>query len=226
MKILLVEDSNNLALNITEYFERKNFIVDYAADGIAAMNLALTHDYDAIVLDIMLPRLDGFSFCQQLRENAENNTPVIMLTAKDTEKDKLTGFSAGTDDYVVKPFSLPELEARVIALIRRSKQSSIAKKILVVADLRFEPATMTLTRGETALYLKPVPRKILATLMTNANKVVTRQEIEREIWNDFPPDSEVLRSHIYAIRSEINKNGSANLLHTIRGVGYLIGESE
>ena len=200
--------------------------MDYAADGVAAMNLALTHEYDAIVLDIMLPRLDGFSFCQQLRENAENDTPVIMLTAKDTEKDKLAGFSAGTDDYVVKPFSLPELEARVIALVRRSKKSSMVKKALVVADLRFDPATMGLKRGEIPLYLKPVPRKILIILMSNANKVVTRQEIEREIWDDFPPDSEALRSHIYAIRSEINKNGSTNLLHTIRGVGYLIGDHE
>ncbi len=226
MNILLVEDNNNLALNITEYFEGKDFVVDYSADGATALNLATSHDYDAIVLDIMLPGLDGFSFCRQLREIADNDTPIIMLTAKDAEKDKLKGFSAGTDDYVVKPFSLPELEARLLALVRRSKQRTLGKKELVVGDLRYSPTTMTLKRGDSNLYLKPVPRKILVFLMQNATRVVTRQEIESEIWNDYPPDSEALRSHIYAIRSEINKNNSTNLLHTIRGVGYIIGESE
>ncbi len=226
MKILLVEDNNSLALNITEYLEVKDFIVDYAADGNTALNLALSHDYDAIVLDITIPGLDGFSFCQRLRENANNHTPVVMLTAKDSEKDKLKGFSVGTDDYVVKPFSLPELEARLLALTRRSKQITLGNKELVVGDLIYNLATMTLMRGDTNLYLKPVPRKILVLLMQNANRVVTRQEIEQEIWNDFPPDSEALRSHIYAIRSEINKNDSNNILQTVRGVGYIIGESE
>ncbi len=226
MKILLVEDNHNLALNITDYFESKDFVVDYAANGVTALNLALTHDYDAILLDIMLPGLDGFSFCQQLRDTADKDTPIIMLTAKDTEKDKLTGFRAGTDDYVVKPFSLPELEARLIALTRRAKQPTWSKKELVVADLIYNSSTMSLKRGNTNLSLKPVPRKILVMLMQNAGRVVTRQEIEHEIWSDFPPDSEVLRSHIYAIRNELNKNGSINLVHTVRGVGYIIGESE
>ncbi len=225
MKILLVEDNNSLALNVSEFLEAKNFVVDYSADGKTALNLALGHDYDAIVLDIMLPGLSGFSFCQQFREITEKNTPILMLTAKDSEKDKLNGFSVGTDDYVVKPFSLPELEARLLALIKRSKQQTIGKKELVVGDLTYSPATMTLKRGDTNLYLKPVPRKILVLLMKNSTRVVTRQEIEHEIWNDFPPDSEALRSHIYAIRSEINKNGSNNLLQTIRGVGYIIGET-
>jgi len=226
MKILLIEDNNNLALNITEYFESKEYLIDYAADGITALNLVLSQTFDVIVLDIMLPGMDGYSLCQKLRDNNGIGTPVIMLTARDTEDDKLKGFDAGADDYLVKPFSLPELEARLLALVRRAKQGYSGGENLVVADLVYNPVTMSFKRGDFNLNLMPVPRKILVMLMQNANRVVTRQEIEHEIWNDDPPDSEALRSHIYAIRSGINKNHSTNLLHTIRGTGYLLGETE
>ena len=226
MKILLVEDNNNLALNITQYFESKDYVTDYAADGITALNLALRETYDVIVLDIMLPGMDGFSLCQKLRDKNGIETPVIMLTARDTEQDKLKGFSVGADDYLVKPFSMPELEARIVALVRRTKQAVTGGKKLIVADLVYNPTTMSFKRGDVSLSLMPVPRKILVLLIQNANRVVTRQEIEREIWNDEPPDSEALRSHIYAIRNEINKHSSINILHTIRGTGYLLGETD
>jgi DNA-binding response OmpR family regulator len=226
MKILLVEDNNNLALNITEYLESQDYVVDYAADGRTALNLALDHTYDVIVLDIMLPGMDGFSICQKLRDKKGIVTPVIMLTAKDTEEDKLRGFGAGADDYLVKPFSLRELEARIIALVRRAKPASASGNNLVVADLEYSPATMSFKRGGVSLSLMPVPRRILILLMENANRVVSRREIEREIWNDEPPDSEVLRSHIYSIRSEINKHNLVNLIHTIRGAGYILAETE
>ena len=226
MKILLVEDNNNLALNITEYFESKDYVIDYAADGNTAFSLLVSETYDVLVLDIMLPGMDGISLCQKLRDKKGNEMPVIMLTARDTEQDKLKGFSVGTDDYLVKPFSLPELEARIIALNRRTKQALTGAINLVVADLVYNPDTMKFTRGDVRLSLKPVPRKILVLLMKNANRVVSRQEIEREIWDDDPPESEVLRSHIYAIRGEVDKQSSVNLLHTIRGVGYLISDAE
>ena len=226
MKILLVEDNNNLAQNVTEFFESKDYVIDYAADGITAMNLVLSQTYDVIVLDIMLPGMDGFSLCEKLRDNNRVGTPVIMLTARDTEQDKLRGFNAGADDYLVKPFSLPELEARLIALIRRANKALLGSRELVVADLVYYPDTMNFKRSDVSLSLKPVPRKILVMLMQKANCLVTRREIEREIWNDDPPDSEALRSHIYAIRSELNKNNSTNLLQTIRGTGYLLGETE
>ena len=226
MKILLVEDNNNLALNITEYFECKDNVIDYAADGVTALNLALSETYDVMVLDVMLPGMDGFSLCQELREKNGIATPVIMLTARDTEEDKLKGFSAGTDDYMVKPFSLPELEARLIALLRRANKTLLGSQELVVADLVYYPDTMNFKRDGVSLSLKPVPRKILVMLMRKANCIVTRREIEREIWNDDPPDSEALRSHIYAIRSELNKDKSTNLLHTIRGEGYILGDTE
>jgi DNA-binding response OmpR family regulator len=226
MKILLVEDNNNLAQNIIEYLEGKDYVTDYAADGLTALNLATAQSYDAILLDIMLPGMDGFSLCQKLRDENSINTPIIMLTAKDTEQDKLMGFGAGTDDYLVKPFSLPELDARIIALVRRTRQAFTSSKVLVVADLVYDPVLMRFKRGDVNLTLMPVPRKILVMLMKNANRVVTRREIEREIWNDEPPDSEVLRSHIYAIRSEIDNKFPVSLLHTIRGTGYLLSEKE
>jgi len=226
MKILLVEDSNNLALNVTEYLESKGYVTDYAADGITALNLVLTQTYDVILLDIMMPGMNGFSVCEKLRDKNGIATPIIMLTAKDTEEDILKGFSVGTDDYLVKPFSLPELEARIIAMVRRTKRAFGLNENLVVADLVYNPGTMSFKRGDVALSLMPVPRRILVLLMQNANRVVSRREIEREIWNDEPPDSEVLRSHIYTIRSEVNRHSSVNLIHTIRGAGYLLGESK
>jgi len=225
MKILLVEDNRDLALNITEFFESKDYIVDYAADGPTAMNLLRSEVYDVVVLDIMLPGMDGFSICEKLRDSNSVDSPVIMLTARDREQDKLKGFSVGADDYMIKPFSLPELEARLLALVRRTHHSVLGHENLVVADLVYNPDTMSFKRGDVSLALKPVPRKILVMLMKKANRVVTRQEIEREIWHDNPPDSEVLRSHIYAIRSELNKDSSTNLLHTIRGAGYILGET-
>jgi DNA-binding response OmpR family regulator len=226
MKILLVEDNDNLALNMFQYFESKDYVTDYAADGITGLNLALSETYDVIVLDIMLPGMDGFSLCQKLRDKKGIGTPVIMLTARDTEQDKLKGFSVGTDDYLVKPFSMPELEARIIALVRRANHALTGAENLVVADLVYNPSTMSFKRGDVSLSIMPVPRKVLVLLMQNANRVVTRREIEREIWNDEPPDSEALRSHIYAIRTEINKHSSINILHTIRGTGYLLGEKD
>ena len=226
MKILLVEDNKNLALNVSDYLESQGHVIDYAADGITALNLVLTQTFDVILLDIMMPGMNGFSVCQKLRDKNGIATPIIMLTAKDTEEDVLKGFSVGTDDYLVKPFSLPELEARIIAMVRRTKRAFGLNENLVVADLVYNPGTMSFKRGDVALSLMPVPRRILVLLMQNANRVVSRREIEREIWNDEPPDSEVLRSHIYTIRSEVNRHSSVNLIHTVRGAGYLLGESK
>jgi DNA-binding response OmpR family regulator len=226
MKILLVEDNKDLALNITEYFESKDHVVDYSANGSTALNLLLSETYDVVVLDVMLPGMDGFSLCEKVRGADCVDAPIIMLTARDREQDKLKGFSVGADDYMIKPFSLPELEARLLALIRRSNRGVSGRKKLVIADLVYNPETMSFMRGDVKLKLMPVPRKILVMLMRRANQVVTRREIEQEIWQDNPPDSEVLRSHIYAICSELNKGGVVNLLHTIRGAGYIIGETE
>ncbi len=226
MKLLLVEDNRELALNITEYLERKGHIVDYAADGLTALNLVLRDTFDVAVLDIMLPGMDGLSLCQKIREGIDYDIALIVLTAKDKESDKLEGFSVGCDDYVVKPFSMPELEARLYALVRRTQQHTKKGRKVAVEDLEYNSSTLKIFRGGDELKLKPVPRKILVLLMHNAYRVVTRRELEESIWDGDPPESEVLRSHIYAIRGELNKNGRENILHTIRGVGYLLGDPE
>ena len=225
MKILLVEDNNDLALNVTEYLEHKGYIMDYSRDGLSALNLALRNRYDIILLDVMLPGLDGFGFCEQLRDHSID-TPVIMLTAKGTEEDKLRGFRAGVDDYMVKPFSLAELEARLQVHHRRVAMRLDASKKMSVCDLEYDPATLEIKRAGTPLKLNLVPRRILVLLMQNAYRVVTRAELEDEIWDGEPPDSKVLRSQIYTIRGELNKNHNENILHTIRGVGYKISDPE
>lgn len=170
--------------------------------------------------------MDGFTVCNKLRVELEKNTPVIMLTAKDTEQDKLEGFRTGADDYLVKPFSLPELEARLTALSRRCKNQVTGLMKLKVDDLEYDKSTMEFRRGQNNISLKPVPREILILLMRNSHRVVSRHEIEMEIWRDHPPDSEVLRTHIYAIRRAIEKKGTKKLLHTIHGVGYRLVASE
>ena len=225
MKLLLVEDNANLSANLTEYFTERGHEMEASADGISGLDLAKKRSFDVIVLDVMLPGMDGFEFCRQLREDARKNTPVIMLTAKDTEQDKLTGFGAGADDYLVKPFSMRELEARLLALLRRSNKMVVDTK-LVVADLQFDLETMDISRGERAITLKPVPRRILELLMKKTPRVVTRDEIEHEIWHEDIPDREVLRVHIHAIRSAVDKHGEAPLLQTIHGVGYRLAQSE
>jgi DNA-binding response OmpR family regulator len=220
MKVLLVDDNSDLALNISDFLEGKGYIVDYAADGRVAYNLVGDNHYDVIVLDIGLPGIDGYGVCQKIRGDLQKDTPIIMLTARDTEFDKLKGFDVGTDDYLVKPFSILELEARIVALSKRRTNHSLPGKKIVVDDLEYDPLTFEVTRNGEVIYLMPVPLKILVMLMRNANNVVTRQQIELEIWNDMPPDSEVLRSHIYAIRNQIDRGRDDKLLKTIRGVGY------
>jgi DNA-binding response OmpR family regulator len=226
MRILLIEDSKDLALNISEYFESKGHIMDYSADGLTAVNLLQTQDYDVVVLDIMLPGMDGFTLCQKFRQEMQKDTPVIMLTAKDTENDKLEGFNSGADDYLIKPFSLPELDARLNALTRRNRNLLLNSKKLRVDDLVYDQKTLELYRNDKKIFLKPVPKKILVYLMRNSHRVVTRREIEQEIWGDNPPNSEVMRTHIYTIRHAIEKQGLNILLHTIHGVGYRLAITE
>ncbi len=225
MRILLIEDNRDLALNICEYFESQHHVIDYASDGINGLNLAVNESFDAIIMDVMLPGMNGFQCCRQLRESAKNITPILLLTAKDTEEDKLLGFDAGADDYLVKPFSLRELEARLRALRNRTQNRVVSQK-LKVGDLVYNPDTMVFKRAGRRLSIKPVPRKILIILMKYSFRVVTRQEIEREVWHDDPPDKEVLRAHIYSIRREIDQNNLSKLLHTIHGEGYRLAEIE
>ena len=217
MHVLVIEDNPDLAANVCDFLEAKGHSTDAAGDGITGLHLAVTHDYDAIVLDVMLPGMDGFTLCRHLREEARRDTPVLMLTSRDALDDRVAGLEFGADDYVVKPFALRELEARLKALARRC-QGVTTNLVLRVADLEFDSALMRAHRGERDIPLSPIPMKLLETLMHASPRVVKREELERAVWGDQPPDSDALRAHMHVLRSAIEHPDEAVLLNTLRGI--------
>jgi Response regulators consisting of a CheY-like receiver domain and a winged-helix DNA-binding domain len=219
MQILVVEDNRDIAENIADYLEPLGHTLDFAADGLTGLHLAVTRRFDVIVLDVMLPGMDGMTLCRKLREEAGDTTPVLMLTARDQLDDKIEGFRAGTDDYLVKPFSVKELEVRLQALVKRASPQA-RQKVLRVADLEFNPSTQQARRGGNLLDLNPIQRKLLELLLSNTHRVVTREELEQHIWGSAPPDTDVLRTHIYGLRTAIDKHYERKLLHTVHGSGY------
>jgi DNA-binding response OmpR family regulator len=224
MYLLLIEDNPDLVENLSEFFEDRGHVVDIAYNGLTGLAFALDNTYDVIILDLMLPGMAGLEVCSRLRREGRT-TPVLMLTARDTLSNKLEGFGSGTDDYLVKPFDLPELEVRLKALARRGR-GEIAQQSLVVADLQFDPNTLKVTRGGRRIDLPPIPTKILALLMKRSPDVVSREVIEREIWGDCLPDSDTLRAHLHVLRSAIDRGFDAPLVHTIRGMGYQIAKPD
>ncbi len=221
--VLIIEDNRNISEMIGEYLESKGFEVDYAADGLDGYRLAAENSYDVIILDLMLPRMDGLQVCSKLREEARKSTPILMLTARDTLDDKLTGLSSGADDYLTKPFAIQELEARLKVLIRRERRQ-VGSEVLSVGDLVLDPASLRVTRSGNELLLSPIGLKLLSILMRESPRVVSRQEIEREIWGNSLPDSDTLRSHLYNLRKVIDKPFEKQLLHTVQSAGYRIAD--
>ena len=220
MYLLLIEDNPDLVENLSEFFAGRNDTVDIAYNGLNGLSFALENNYDVIILDLMLPGMGGLEVCERLRKEGRA-TPVLMLTARDTLNNKLEGFNSGADDYLVKPFDLPELEVRIKALARRGS-GQVVKPVLKVADLEFDPGTLRIRRGGHRIELPPIPIKILAILMQRSPAVVSRDEIEREIWGDGLPDSDSLRAHVHTLRTAIDRNFDTALVHTIRGMGYQI----
>jgi DNA-binding response OmpR family regulator len=217
MHVLLIEDSLDLASNVGEFLQSRGLAVDYALDGLKGLQFASTDNYDAIILDLGLPGLDGLTLCQRLREASRRDVPVLILTARDTEADKLRGFDVGADDYLTKPFSLLELHARVKALGRRSAP----KGLLEVDDLSFDLRTLVVRRGARLISLAPTAMRILEQLMRASPGVVSREQIERTVWGNDPPESDAaLRGHIFTLRSAIDSAKEPKLLHTIHGAGY------
>ena len=217
--VLLIEDHQDIAEMVYAYLERRGYELDYAADGITGLHLAVTNSYDVIVLDLMLPGMDGIVLCRKLRDEAKRDTPILMLTARDTLGDKVAGLDAGADDYLVKPFEIQELEARIRALVRR-RRGKTTPEALQVGDLTLDTGTLTVKRGGRTLNLPPIGLKILTVLMRASPRVVSRREIEREVWGDILPDSDTLRSHLYNLRKSIDKPFSKPLLHTVQSAGY------
>ena len=221
LSVLLVEDHRQLAQTVVEFLEQEGALVDYASDTTLARTLVQEHHYDILVLDVMLPGEDGYSFCQYLRKELALDTPVIFMTARDQLDDKLEGFARGGDDYIVKPFALPELVARVQALVRRERRE-VAPNLLTVADLQLDPARQEVRRGGQLLKLSPTAFRILRILMRESPKVVSREQLEHELWGDLVPDSDALRSHLYNLRKAVDKPFEHALLETLPGVGFSI----
>jgi DNA-binding response OmpR family regulator len=217
--ILLVEDHPVLAETVGEYLTARGYEVDYAADGLLAMHLAVTRPFDAIVLDIMLPGLDGFEVCQRLRRDARLTTPILVLTARDRLDDKLRGFDSGADDYLVKPFDLPELVARIEALLRRRRGLA---SVYTVGDLTLDLETHEVRRGGLEIRLSRTLFEMLRILMRESPKIVPRETLERELWGDDLPDSDTLRSHLYNLRRAVDKPFDTPLIETLAGRGYRI----
>lgn len=217
MKILLVEDSKDIAEVIFDFFELQHHDLDYAMNGIQGLELAKSGYYDVIILDIMLPGFSGLEVCRKLRQEGFD-TPILMLTARDTNQDILNGFEEGADDYLVKPFDLNILSARVNALYRRRKGS--AKKEFRFGDLVLDATSYSLKRKDCEFQLNQTLFNLVKLLILRAPDVVTRQEIETEIWGDDLPDSDILRSHIYQLRNKIDKPFKHQYLKTIPKIGY------
>ncbi|WP_028579254.1 response regulator transcription factor [Desulfogranum japonicum] len=218
LSVLLVEDDQDLADTIIEYLELEQISCHYASNGVAGLHLAEENRYDVLLLDLNLPRLDGLTLCRKLRDQGDD-TPVLMLTARDELDDKLDGFRAGTDDYLVKPFELQELVVRIFALSRR--RSGEAKK-LSCADLEMNLQNHTITRQGTSIKLSPIGWKLLEVLLRASPGAVSRQELMEKVWGDDLPDSNSLKVHIFNLRKAVDGSFEPPLVHTITGHGFAL----
>lgn len=220
-RILLIEDDFDIAANIQDYLERNGYGVTYASNGALGLHFALSEVFDLVLLDIRMPGIDGLSVCQQLRSRLHLNWPVLMLTAADSLSDRLGGFRSGTDDYVVKPFALEEILVRIEALLRRSS-GVVSTNKLSAGDLVLDLDRRQAQREGKPLALTNIGFQILKILCEQHPRIVSRQDLESAIWGDEPPSSDSLRSHIFAVRNELDKPFSRAMLSTRRGVGYCL----
>lgn len=218
LNVLLVEDDIDLAVTVVEYLALENIQCDHASNGVAGLNLLAQQRYDVLLLDLNLPRLDGLSVCSRLRQQG-NDVPVLMLTARDQLTDKLDGFQAGTDDYLVKPFDLEELVVRVLALSRR--RSGQVRK-LTCADLEMNLASHEACRNGRLLKLSPTAWKLLECLLRASPQPLSREQLMQAVWGEEQPDSNSLKVHLFNLRKQLDQPGEAPLLHTLAGAGFAL----
>jgi len=219
MDVLIIEDDRDIATNLYDYLESKGHRLDRAADGITGLHLALTHDYDVIILDLGLPGMDGLSLCQKLRQEAKRDTPILILTARDTLDEKLEGFSQGADDYLVKPFALSEVEARLQALYSRYR-SRVTSPIIRVGDLSFDPDTLEVKRANNTIKLPPKCLRLLETFMSRPGHVLNQADLEQAAWGEVLHNSDSLRTHIRTLRKALELEGQPDPIETLHGMGY------
>lgn len=216
MDVLIVEDQHDIAANLWDFLERRGHRVDHAADGANGLARAMDGRFDAIVLDLGLPRMDGLELCRRLRQ-AGRGTPVLMLTARDTLDDKLKGYAEGADDYMVKPFELRELEARLRALCRHRQAGAPVNHY---GPLRFDAGSLLAWREGRRIPLNRTQGLLLGLLLQDAPRIVSHQRLAQALWGDAPLDSARLHNHLYALRALIDKPFAAPLIHSVHGLGY------
>ena len=223
MRILVVEDDKKIASFVKKGLEAAGFAVDHASDGEEGLHLALTESYDAAIIDLMLPKLDGLTLIENIRKD-RINTPIIILSAKGSIDDRVRGLQTGSDDYLTKPFAFSELLARVQALIRRSTGTS-EPTTLSLADLTMDLLAREIYRGGKKIELQPREFSLLEYLMRNAGKVVSKTMIMEHVWDyHFDPQTNVVEARVSRLRDKIDKGFGDKLIHTVRGVGYVLKE--
>ena len=220
INVLLIEDDKDLSEAISDYMELDGIEFDFAYNGAAGLNLALNQTYDIILTDLNMPKMDGIHVCQTLRQKGIT-TPILMLTARDTLDDKLTGFAAGSDDYLVKPFAMEELKVRLFALVRRA-QGVVSN--LTVGDLSIDLDKHLVTRAGQVLKMPPLCWKILVCLMQNSPNVVSKSKLEDQVWGDDVPNADSLKVHLFKLRQAIDAPFENKMIQTIHGVGVAIRE--
>ena len=220
MRLLVIEDEQKVANFIKQGLEEEGYAVDHAGDGASGLQMALEGLHDVIVLDVMLPKLDGLSVLQQLRQE-KVTTPVLLLTVRATIEDKVLGLDAGADDYLTKPFAFEEFVARVRALLRRRAET--ASPILQVANLALDPARRVVSRGDQKIELTPREFTLLDYFMRNPDRVLTRTMIANRVWDyTFDTTTNVIDVYVNYLRKKIDTGHDTKLLHTVRGVGYVM----
>jgi len=218
MKVLIVDDNYNIAETIADYLGLAGMTVDFAYNGQGALQLLESERFDVIIMDIMMPKLDGIATVAKLRDELRCGTPILFLTAKDSLADKVAAFKAGGDDYLLKPFAMEELLLRIQALSSRGVRQDVAG--LTFADITIDSKSELVSRAGKAIKLSRIQFKILHLLIKKAPQMVTREEVISAIWGDMPPSSDALRSHIYSLRTALNSGFSDSRLETVHGQGY------
>lgn len=224
MRILLVEDDADLAQFIRKGLKEEHYAVDVAPDGEAGLALALDNSYDLMILDIMLPKLDGLTLCRRVRDKGIM-TPVLLLTARNTLETKVSGFDTGADQFLPKPFAFVELLAQIRALLRRGSSQQLVH--LQAADLRLDPASHRVWRAGQEISLTNKEYALLEFLLRNKNRVLTRTAIIEHVWDiSYDPMTNIVDAHIRALRAKIDRDFSPPLIATVRGAGYMLEEPE
>lgn len=219
MRVLIIEDELDIATNLYDHLEAHGHSVDLARDGLSGLHLAVSASFDAIVLDLGLPGMGGLNLCRKLRQEACSDVPVLVLTARDLLDDKLEAFECGADDYLVKPFALREVEARLNALVRRHS-GRVTDRRVVVDELVFDPASLTVQFDGQVVQLSRKCLCLLQTLLSCPNRVFARSDLEHAAWGDEQPMSDSLRSHMHMLRRALTDARGFSPIENVHGVGY------